>query len=104
MNRSRTSGVLVRYRLGVFSRVLAATLGGYVVASLMSVALALSLPLLSGASRADAVMVATMLSFLVYTVVALWVFCARSAWRAWIGLGGVAVFMGLLVLNLRAAA
>ncbi len=103
MNRLLDPGNVVSHRLGVLSRVLAASLGGYVVTALISAVLALALPLLSAASRADAVMVATMLSFAVYTVVAIWVFCARSALRAWVGLAGVAVFAGLLLLGVRAA-
>ncbi len=82
------------YRWSVASRVLAACLGGYVVAALLSSALALVLPHVSSASRADGVLVATMLSFAVYTMVALWVFCARSAVRAWAGLLGAATVLG----------
>ena len=82
------------YRWAVASRVLAACLGGYVVAAVVSVALALVLPHVSAASRADGVLIATLLSFAVYTVVALWVFCARSAVRAWAGLLGAALVLG----------
>jgi len=103
MNRLLDPGHVVSHRLGVLSRVLAASLGGYVVTALISALMALALPLLSGASRADAVMVATMLSFAVYAVVAIWVFCARSALRAWLGLTGVAVLVGSMVLALRIA-
>lgn len=101
MNRLLDPGHVVSHRLGVLSRVLAASLGGYIVTALISAALALALPRLSDASRADAVMVATMLSFAVYTVVAIWVFCARTALRAWVGLTGVALLAGLTVLALR---
>jgi uncharacterized membrane protein len=38
-------------------------------------------------ARADAVMTATMLSFAIYACAVIWVFAARDAWRAWIGLG-----------------
>ena len=86
MNRLLYPGDVVAHRLGVLSLVLA-----------------LALPLPSGASRADAVLIATILSFAVYTVVAIWVFCARSALRAWVGLTGVAVFAGSTVLALRIA-
>jgi hypothetical protein len=36
--------------------------------------------------RADAVMASTLFSFTVYTCAVLWVFAARSAARAWLGL------------------
>ncbi|QEI09132.1 DUF3649 domain-containing protein [Pigmentiphaga aceris] len=92
---------MLRYRLSVLSRVVAASVGAYAVTSLISAAFALALPWVTGASRADAVMLATMLSFAVYTMVALWVFCVRTALRAWIGLGCVAVAAGLVLLGAR---
>lgn len=84
-------------RLGVASRVLAACVGGYAVASLLATVLALAAPRLWGGSRADGVLLATLLSFAVYAAIALWVFCARSAARAWLGLGvAAAPCVGLL--------
>lgn len=71
-----------RYRLGIAARALAAIGGGYVLAALASVALALWLPL----SRAEAVTWGTLASFTVYTGAVMWVFAARSAVRAWLGL------------------
>lgn len=70
-------------RLGVLARALAAILGGYALASAATVLLSLSLPL----ARVDAVAIGTLLSFVVYTCAVLWVFAARSALRAWLGLG-----------------
>jgi len=71
------------------------------LAALLSSALALLLPRVSNASRADAVLIASLLSFAVYTVAALWVFHARSASRAWAVLGLWALACTLLVLALR---
>lgn len=89
------------WRWSIASRVLAAALGGYALAALLSSALALLLPRISNASRADAVLIASLLSFAVYTVAALWVFHARSASRAWAGLGLWALVSGLMILALR---
>ncbi len=84
-------------RLGVASRVLAACVGGYAVASLLASVLALAAQRLGGWSRADGVLLATLLSFAVYAAIALGVFCARSAGRAWLGLGvAAAPCLGLL--------
>ncbi|MDE1164981.1 MAG: DUF3649 domain-containing protein [Pseudomonas sp.] len=80
--KSAVSGVPASYRLAVASRVVAAALGGYVLASLASVCVAWLMP----GSRADAVVTAMMLSFLVYLVAVLWCFACHSAWRAWLGL------------------
>lgn len=71
-----------RHRWVVASRALAAILGGYVLAALSAAALAVFLPL----SRADATLTGTMLSFLVYACAVVWVFAARTATRAWLGL------------------
>ncbi|MFV0680235.1 DUF3649 domain-containing protein [Ottowia sp.] len=71
-----------RYRAGVTSRALAAVFGGYALAALTSVALALWLPL----ARAEAVTWGMLASFVVYPCAVMWVFAARSAARAWWGL------------------
>lgn len=70
------------YRAGVAVRLLAAIVGGYGLTAISMSLLAVLLP----ASRVDAVMTATLLSFPVYAVAIMWAFAARSAWRAWAGL------------------
>lgn len=86
-------------RLAVTSRALAAVVGGYSMASLAAVCLALWLP----TSRADAVITGMMSSFVFYLLAVLWCFACRTAWRAWCGvmlpsalfatLAGVGVWM-----------
>lgn len=71
-----------RYRLAVASRIVAAVVAGYALASAVSILFALLLPV----SKAEAVLASTMLSFAVYAGIVIWVFHARSATRAWIGL------------------
>lgn len=71
-----------RWRLAVASRVAAAVIGGYLLASLSSICLAQFLPL----PRAEAVVLSMTLSFLVYLPAVLWCFACRTAWRAWWGL------------------
>jgi hypothetical protein len=100
--KGKISTLPVSYRLAVTSRVLAAVLGGYVVAALASVSLSLWLPV----ARAEAVVSGMMTSFLVYLVAVLWCFACRSAWLAWLGLivpglvlaavSGLAYWMGHL--------
>ncbi|VVN26418.1 DUF3649 domain-containing protein [Pseudomonas fluorescens] len=80
--KGKPSTLPVSYRLAVTSRVLAAVLGGYVVAALASVSLTLWLPM----ARADAVVTGMMTSFLAYLGAVLWCFACRSAWQAWLGL------------------
>ncbi|MES2026383.1 MAG: DUF3649 domain-containing protein [Pseudomonadota bacterium] len=90
----------LQYRLGVASRAIAAILGGYAVTALTTAVLSLVLPM----ARVDAVMMATLLSFTVYTCAVLWVFAARSAFHAWIGIGLPAVVLGLGLLAYRSIA
>jgi hypothetical protein len=80
--KGKTRTLPVPYRLAVTSRVLAAVLGGYIVAALASVSLSSWLPL----ARAEAVVTGMMSSFLAYLIAVLWCFACRSAWRAWFGL------------------
>lgn len=90
-----------RHRWGIVSRVLAASVGGYAVAALVSSALTLALVRIGGAARADAVLWASVCSFALYTAVAIGVFAARSAGRAWAGLAlaGLAAMACLLALG-----
>jgi len=88
----------VHYRMGVASRAVAAIAGGYGVAALSAAVLALGLPVLFDMARSEAALTGTLASFLVYAVAVMWVFAARSAWRAWAGLGIAAALQGLLLL------
>ncbi|ATQ77101.1 iron transporter [Massilia violaceinigra] len=91
------------YRLGVGSRALAAILGGYLLAAAASALLALLLPRVLGTGRADAVIAATLASFAIYAGAVIWVFAARSAARAWLGMllpaAGMAAIVYLLYRN-----
>jgi hypothetical protein len=78
------------YRLGVASRAVAAILGGYALAAACTAALAVALPM----KPVDAVMTATMISFVVYTCAAMWAFSARNALHAWLGIVLPAVICG----------
>lgn len=69
-----------RYR-GLISRLIAAILGGYCLAALASVAV-LALPM----DKGQAVLTGMLASFAIYATAVIWVFAARSAWRAWAGL------------------
>lgn len=84
-----------RSRGEVAGRFLAAVFGGYAVATASGIAFA-HLLRLSGSARADAVLAAMMLSFLVYACAAIWAFAARRMAGAWLGLGGAAAACGVL--------
>ncbi len=84
----------VRYRLGVFSRILAAVIGGYAVTALFTACLAIGLPLVVLQPRAETVLAATLPAFLILCLAAIWVFAARSARRAWLGLLAAMLLLG----------
>lgn len=86
----------VSYRLAVLSRILAAALGGYLLAAACAAGLALALA--HAMPRAEAVLSATMLAWLAYALAAAWAFHARNAWRAWAGVLLPALLLGALPL------
>lgn len=69
-----------RYRLSVASRVLAAIVGGYLLAA----AIRLLLTLISPVESAG--MSAKLAIFAIHTAILLWAFHTRSATRAWVWL------------------
>lgn len=83
------------------SRITAAAGGGYAVAALFTATLALLLPRVSQASRAEALLAATLWSFAVYALAIMGVFAARSATRAWLGLGLSALALAGAWLGLK---
>ncbi|MET4575498.1 iron transporter [Ottowia thiooxydans] len=97
---SKPSTPTAAYRWSVASRVAAAALGGYALSSVATVLLGLVWP----APKAQAVLWATMLSFVVYTVAVIWAFYTRSASRAWMGMAlGTAVCTALSWWLIRGA-
>lgn len=73
---------LLRYRMAVASRAVAAIGGGYLLSAASASVGARALVGL-GVARADAALATTMLAFILYAVAAMWAFGCASAWRAW---------------------
>lgn len=88
----KTAGITLSYRLAVASRSLAALLGGYALASVASVCIALLAPL----AAVDATLVGLMLSFVFYVLAFIWCFACRTASQAWLGVLAPGVLMGVL--------
>ncbi|MBK1674913.1 hypothetical protein CKO35_16795 [Ectothiorhodospira shaposhnikovii] len=82
-------------RLGMFSRIAAAFVGGYALANLLPLALASLLPV----SQAERVMIAMLASFAVFVAAILWAFAARRASHAWAGVLLVSAMAGLLLIT-----
>ena len=90
--KSKAAGLPLSYRLAVASRCLAALLGGYLLASMASVCIALLAPL----SRVDATLIGLLLSFVFYLLAFIWCFACRSAWRAWLGVLAPSLLLGVI--------
>ncbi|MEO9946877.1 hypothetical protein [Paraglaciecola sp.] len=73
----------MKHKLDVLFRLIAAILGGYLVSIGFSIAFVPVLVWLNLCSQAEAVMVATMLSYIVYFTVIIVSFCRRSPWLLW---------------------
>ena len=68
--------------LGVLSRSIAAIVGGYVLSNLLATLTSYLLPM----PTVDSVLLSLQLSFLFYAIVIIWVFSAKTAGKAWLGL------------------
>lgn len=75
--------VTLSYRLAVASRVIAAIIGGYGLATIAILVLTYALP----GGKGPGLLMGMVLSFTIYAAAIIWVFAARSAIRAWGGAG-----------------
>ncbi len=94
---SRTLSDGARHRWAVFSRVLAAAVGGFLIAGL-------SVPVITGILPGPnelATYGAMLFSFTVWLIAVLWVFTAASATRAWVGTAATVIALALLALLLK---
>ncbi|WP_299270242.1 hypothetical protein [uncultured Psychrosphaera sp.] len=73
----------MKHNLDVFSRVIAAVIGGYALSVAFSFAFAQLLVWGQICELNEAVMSASMLSYVVYFIVIIACFCRKSAWLLW---------------------
>lgn len=85
---------MTRYRVMIAGRFFIALVGGYGISAYSAKWIALS----SLSSPASAAMAASLLGFLIYTFMVLWVFAVRSTVKAWAGvaISFAAVYAGYL--------
>jgi predicted lysophospholipase L1 biosynthesis ABC-type transport system permease subunit len=87
-----------QYRLAVASRALAAIPLNYALTAIATALLARHLPL----SRAEASVAATLASFLIFALIAMAIFHARSTAKVWAWMIGSTALLGaLLALSLQ---
>ena len=94
--RRQTGG---RDRLAVAARAAAGILGGYALAAFFTTTVAL----LSRAPREEAANLGAVPSFLVFALAVIWAFAARTAIRAWAGIGLPALVLAALTWWLHRA-
>lgn len=89
------------YRWQVASRVLAASLGGYLITAVTATALVLLLPVLAGVRTAVSVLASSLLGFVLFIAIAVGVFSARSVGKVWLSLVAGSVLMAVWVVVLQ---
>jgi hypothetical protein len=80
------------YRWSVFSRCIAAAVGGYIIVTLLHLAMIVVLPWDSYKS----LLFSSQTGYLYYTGIIIWCFAARTARRAWLGLALLALPLVLI--------
>ncbi|MBL4798691.1 MAG: DUF3649 domain-containing protein [Oleispira sp.] len=76
------SNVKSQTGLSVLSRSIAAIVGGYVLSNLLATFISYLLPM----PTVDSVLMSLQLSFLFYSIIIIWIFSAKTANQAWLGL------------------
>ncbi|MBL4801609.1 MAG: hypothetical protein JKY45_06915 [Emcibacter sp.] len=92
--------VTLSYRLAVASRVVAAVMGSYCLATMATLVLTYALP----AGRAQGLLMGMMLSFSIYAAAIVWVFSVRTAMYAWGGLLAITIALGCVYILIRPGA
>jgi len=93
----RTTTEQPHYRLLVLSRIIAAVVGGYAFSTVMILVMTYLLPL----SQKDALMLSTMLSYIIYLLAIIWVFAVKTVRTAWIGISAATGLLGALAYLLH---
>ena len=89
-----------RYRWAVAARVLLAAVGGYILSSLLLIILATLWPL----PQAQALAAATLLSFLIYALIIIWVFSAKHLGKLCLNFGAATLITAAVVYLLLGSA
>jgi hypothetical protein len=89
---STTTTTTTDYRLSVLSRIVAASVGGYVLVTMSHLALTTLLPV----DYYKALLFSMQTGFISWTLIIIWAFAARTATRAWHGLALVALPLAII--------
>lgn len=100
---AKTGAPIQRGRLRVVARVLGAVLAGYAFSAALVALLSVVVPQLSGMARSEAVLLASMLGFLIYLAILIWSFAEPRVTRVWAVLAGGAVLAYALLHLVKAS-
>ncbi len=89
--------------LRVTARVLAAVIGAYAVTAGVTALIAVLLVLAGGLSRSDALIIGSMIGYVIFAVAMLWCFAERRLWRVWLILLGGAIATHMLAIWIEPA-
>ncbi len=84
-------------RLLVLSRIMAAVFGGYALTTVMILLFSYLLPL----PKKDALMLATMLGYIIYALIIIWAFTVSRVKLVWLGIGASTGLCGAFVFLLH---
>ena len=86
-------------KLGIFTRVLTAFIGGFVLANIGAIIIASVLPTDAAGDKVDNIVAGMMWSFIIYLLVTLYVFATQKAHTALINIGlACAIGTGLIMI------
>lgn len=97
LSNSRWLGESTRYRFKVLLRVLAGFVGGYVLTGYITAVTALLLPM----TRADAVVLSSMLSYVWFAGIIIWAFAVKSLLKLYVILAMLIGAMATLYFALQ---
>lgn len=83
-------------------RVIGAVAGGYAFSAAWVAFASTALPLATPMARSEAVLLSSMLGFVVYLAALIWAFAERALWRVWavfVGGGGLGLLLTLMVMK-----
>ncbi len=83
-------------------RVIGAVGGGYAFSAALVALASTALPLLTRMPRSEAVLLSSLMGFIVYLIALIWAFAERNMVRVWavfLGVGGLALALTLLLIR-----
>lgn len=90
----------IRHKWMVFSRIIAAIFAGYLAVSMITIALTLIL-IRAKIVDSQAILSATLPSFLIYSVIVIFIFSCKSLKKMWLWMAGLIMFPSLVIFMLE---